>query len=69
MAFMWAKMSAVAQAQLDSGKGDSKFLLEKLHTAEFFFERMLPQAHVHAKIIGANPGSVMAMSTDYFDAS
>jgi len=69
MAFMWAKMSSVAQAQLDAGEGDSKFLQEKMHTAEFFFERMLPQADVHAKTIGANLGSVMAMPTDYFDAS
>lgn len=69
MAFMWAKMSSVAQAQLDAGEGDSKFLQEKLQTADFFFERMLPQAQVHAKTIGANLGSVMAMSEDYFDAS
>tara|TARA_B110000027_G_scaffold22053_1_gene23602 strand:+ start:246 stop:2057 length:1812 start_codon:yes stop_codon:yes gene_type:complete len=69
MAFMWAKMSSVAQAQLDAGKGDTKFLQEKLHTAEFFFERMLPQADVHAKTIGASVESVMAMSEDYFDAS
>jgi hypothetical protein len=69
MAFMWAKMSSVAQAQLDAGEGDSKFLQEKLHTAEFFFERMLPQAQVHASTIGANLESVMAMPEDYFDAS
>ena len=69
MAFMWAKMSSVAQAQLDAGKGDTKFLQEKLHTAEFFFERMLPQADVHAKTIGASVESVMAMPEDYFDAS
>jgi len=69
MAFMWAKISAVAQAQLDAGEGDSKFLQEKLHTAEFFFERMLPQAQVHAKTIGANLDSVMAMPVDYFDVS
>jgi alkylation response protein AidB-like acyl-CoA dehydrogenase len=69
MAFMWAKMSSVAQAQLDAGKGDTKFLQEKLHTAEFFFKRMLPQADVHAKTIGASVESVMAMPEDYFDAS
>ncbi|MBT5387206.1 MAG: acyl-CoA dehydrogenase [Porticoccaceae bacterium] len=69
MAFMWAKMSTAAQAQLDAGEGDSKFLQEKLHSAEFFFERMLPQANVHAKTIGANIESVMAMPEDYFDAS
>lgn len=69
MAFMWAKMSSVAQAQLNAGKGDTKFLQEKLHTADFFFERMLPQADVHAKTIGASVESVMAMPEDYFDAS
>ncbi|MGB2041887.1 MAG: acyl-CoA dehydrogenase C-terminal domain-containing protein [Porticoccaceae bacterium] len=69
MAFMWAKMSSAAQAQLDTGEGDSQFLQQKLHTAEFFFERMLPQAKVHAKTIGANLDSLMAMPTEYFDAS
>jgi len=69
MAFMWAKMSSAAQAQLDAGEGDSQFLQQKLHTAEFFFERMLPQAQAHAKTIGANLDSLMAMPTEYFDAS
>lgn len=69
MAFMWAKMSTVARAQLKSGEGDKKFLEEKLHTAAFFFERLLPQADVHAKTIGADLGSLMAMPVDYFDAS
>ena len=69
MAFMWAKMSTVARSQLKAGEGDKKFLEEKLHTAAFFFERMLPQADVHARTIGANLDSVMAMPVDYFDAS
>jgi len=69
MAFMWAKMSTVARAQIKAGEGDKKFLEEKLHTAAFFFERMLPQADVHAKTIGASLDSVMAMPVDYFDAS
>ncbi len=69
MALMWARMSSAAQAQLEAGEGDTKFLQEKLHSAEFFFERMLPQADVHAKTIGANLESVMAMPEDYFDAS
>jgi alkylation response protein AidB-like acyl-CoA dehydrogenase len=69
MAFMWGKMSAEAQAQLDKGEGDSKFLQEKLYTAEFFFERMLPQADAHVSGINANLASLMAMPVDYFDAS
>jgi len=69
MAFMWAKMSATARAQIEAGEGDKKFLEEKIHTATFFFERLLPQADVHAKTIGANLNSVMAMPVDYFDAT
>ena len=69
MAYMFARMSKVASAQLAAGEGDSVFLQEKLHTATFFFERILPRADMHAKTIKASVGSVMAMPTDYFDAT
>jgi alkylation response protein AidB-like acyl-CoA dehydrogenase len=69
MAYMWAMMSSTAQKKLDKGQGDENFLCEKLHTAEFFFERLLPQAQAHAKTIGSNVGSVMDMPNSYFDAS
>lgn len=67
MAFMWGMMSAAAEKQLATGKGDIEFYQEKLHTAEFFFERMLPQAHFHAKSITANLESLMAMPSSYFE--
>ena len=69
MAYMFARMSKVASAKLAAGEGDSVFLQEKLHTATFFFERILPRADMHAKTIKASVGSVMAMPTDYFDAT
>jgi hypothetical protein len=69
MAFMWAQMSGVATAQLAAGEGDAEFLQSKLHTAEFFFQRILPRAEMHAKTMRANTESVMAMPTSYFDAS
>ena len=67
MAFMWGMMSAAAEKQLATGEGDIEFYQEKLHTAEFFFERMLPQAHFHAKSITANLESLMAMPSSYFE--
>lgn len=67
MAFMWGMMSAAAEKQLATGEGDIEFYQEKLHTAEFFFERMLPQAHFHAKSITANLESLMAMPNSYFE--
>ena len=50
-------------------EGDAEFLRSKLHTAEFFFQRILPRAAMHAKTMGANTESVMAMPNSYFDAS
>ena len=69
MAYMFARMSKVAAAQLAAGEGDSVFLQEKLHTATFFFDRILPRADMHAKTMKASTDSVMAMPTEYFDAS
>ena len=69
MAYMFARMSAVATAQLAAGEGDAVFLQEKLHTANFFFERILPRADMHAKTMKASADSVMAMPTEYFDAT
>jgi len=69
MAYMFARMSKVATAQLAAGEGDSVFLQEKLHTATFFFDRILPRADMHAKTMKASTDSVMAMPTKYFDAS
>ena len=69
MAYMFARMSKVATAQLAAGEGDSVFLQEKLHTATFFFDRILPRADMHAKTMKASTDSVMAMPTEYFNAS
>ena len=69
MAYMFVRMSAVATAQLAAGEGDAVFLQEKLHTANFFFERILPRADMHAKTMKASADSVMAMPTEYFDAT
>lgn len=67
MAYMWGMMAATAEKQLATGEGDSNFLQDKLYTANFFFERFLPQADVHAKTIGANLDSLMAMPNSYFN--
>jgi alkylation response protein AidB-like acyl-CoA dehydrogenase len=67
MAFMWGQMSFSAHKQLAAGGGDKKFLESKLHTAEFFFERILPRADAHSKTLSANLDSLMAMPTSYFE--
>jgi len=69
MAYMWLMMAAKAEEKLSNDQGDSQFNQDKLHSAEFFFERYLPQSTVHAKTIGANLDSVMAMPNNFFDGS
>ncbi len=69
MAYMFAKMSATAVDKINAGEGDAAFMRDKLHTATFFFERLLPRADVHAAGVKASSSSVMAMSTDFFDAT
>ncbi len=49
MAFMWARMAAVAVQKLDHGGVEStEFYRAKLATAEFYYERLLPRAQAHA---------------------
>jgi hypothetical protein len=69
MAFMFSKMSAVATLKIEAGEGDLEFLEEKLLTADFFFQRILPRADLHVNTMKASVGSVMAMPTSYFDAT
>lgn len=69
MAHMWMMMAAKAEEKLEAGQGDSQFFEDKLHTAEFFFERFLPQSKFHAKTICSNLNSLMGMSSDYFDTT
>ena len=67
MAYMWGMIATTAEKQLAAGEGDSNYLQDKLYTANFFFERFLPQADVHAKTIGANLDSLMEMPNSYFN--
>ena len=67
MAYMWGMISAAAEQKLAAGEGDASFYKEKLHTAEFFFARMLPQAQAHAKTITASLDSLMGMPNSYFE--
>jgi hypothetical protein len=49
MAYMWARMAAVAADKLDNGGDESEaFYRAKLATAEFYYERLLPRAQAHA---------------------
>ena len=68
MAYAWAQQAAKAQALLDSAQGaeSAEFYRAKIHTAEFYFARLLPRAQAHRKAALASTRSVMQLDKDHF---
>lgn len=62
-ALMWAKMAKAALAH--EGSGDA-FYSNKLATARYFFERVLPDATSHLAKVKTGAAPVMALSADAF---
>lgn len=66
LAYTWLKVAKVAQAKLDAGTDDAAFYQAKLHTADFYFQRILPRAAAHAEMAMAGAGSMMALAAEDF---
>ena len=66
LGFMWARMAKIAAAKVADAGPDQTFYANKLATARFFAERILPQAGALFYTIKAGKASLMAMSDDAF---
>jgi hypothetical protein len=66
LAWVWAKMAVVAEAQLAAGEGDATFLRAKLESARFYFERILPRTRALEESLAAGPASLMGLEADAF---
>ncbi|MFQ5533731.1 MAG: acyl-CoA dehydrogenase C-terminal domain-containing protein [Sphingomonadales bacterium] len=66
LGFMWAKMAAVAQEKLRNDPADRAFYENKLITARYFMERLMPDTASHLARIEAGSDSVMALAADAF---
>ncbi|MCR9137771.1 MAG: acyl-CoA dehydrogenase C-terminal domain-containing protein [Alphaproteobacteria bacterium] len=67
LGYMWAKMAKVATEKLDAGAGDDKEYLEnKLVTARFFMERIMPETALRRQRVEAGAGSMMALDAAAF---
>jgi acyl-CoA dehydrogenase len=65
VAYMWACMAKVAEAKL--GKAEHPdFYQAKLHTARFYFQRVLPQVEALERIILAGSEVLMALEEEGF---
>ena len=68
MAYHWLLQAAKAAELIASGEGkdSTEFYQAKLHTAEFYFERLLPRANGHRWGALASTRSVMQMDKEHF---
>jgi alkylation response protein AidB-like acyl-CoA dehydrogenase len=62
--YWWARMALVAQAQ-----PASEFHQAKLHTAKFYFERLLPRCDAHLAAMKAAPDSLLALPEALFQVA
>ena len=65
MAFFWAKMADAAFTNIAAGK-DVDFHKAKIQTAEFYYDRLLPRAKAHGKMMLKDPKTVMQMDEEHF---
>lgn len=66
MGFFWAMMADKAYSAIKAGKGDQDFLKAKIQTAEFYFDRLLPRAKSHSKMMLKDPRTLMQMKEEHF---
>jgi len=66
LAYFWARMAAVAQHKLAAGEGDKAFYEAKLHTARFYYKRLLPRTQSLKATMLAGAGSLMEMPEELF---
>ncbi len=58
--WLLARSAQAAQRLLDAGEGDADFLTQKVVTAKFYAEQLLPQAAGLASAVTAGPGDLQA---------
>lgn len=65
-AYLWARMAEVAQEKLAMGEGDVDFYRAKIHTARYFFQRLLPRVATHKAALASGSDNLMAMNATGF---
>jgi hypothetical protein len=64
--YCFAKSAAIAAAKLAAGETDAEFYQAKIHTARFFFDRILPQTAACYLTIKSGKASLMALDEALF---
>ncbi|GGF95441.1 acyl-CoA dehydrogenase [Rhizobium wenxiniae] len=66
LGYMWAKMAKTAQGKLGSGDPREDYLKNKLVTARFFMEKVMPETALRKVRIEAGSDTVMELAAEAF---
>lgn len=66
LAYFWAQMAVVAQEKLKAGAEETAFYQAKIHTARFYFERLLPRTLMHKESMLSGSDNLMEMEEALF---
>ncbi len=66
LAYFWARMAVLARQKISAADGDTSFYQSKLMTARFYFERLLPRARAHKKVLLSGADNLMEMPEALF---
>jgi hypothetical protein len=67
LGYMWLRMADTASQQLKAGaNGSTEFLENKLRSAKFFMERLMPETSAHLARIESGAETMMDMPVDAF---
>jgi alkylation response protein AidB-like acyl-CoA dehydrogenase len=65
--YFWLQMAVVAQQKLDEGTDDPEFYKAKLHTAKFYFDRLLTRTRSLVSAIESGADNLMDMEEEQFN--
>jgi alkylation response protein AidB-like acyl-CoA dehydrogenase len=65
--YFWLQMAVVAQQKLDDGTDDPEFYKAKLHTAKFYFDRLLTRTRSLVSAMGSGADNLMDMQEEQFN--
>ena len=63
---MWLRMAEVSQERLDAGADNKEFYETKLKTAQFYFDKVMPQIYTLEKTISAGSKTLTEIASEHF---
>ncbi|RLA45403.1 MAG: acyl-CoA dehydrogenase [Gammaproteobacteria bacterium] len=66
LAYFWARMAVLARQKIAEADGDTSFYEAKLHTARFYFARLLPRTLVYKQTMLSGADNLMQMPEAMF---